>query len=767
MSYIPPHKRHSKNPVIPCPFPDSLATKFMKNTDSKSSSVKVNIAYSRDAISKWFLIGPKGISDEVPPGIKLVPMSSDSSECRYGEKSFVLINTNVEKVEESEEEERSRWMLIAEKVEKDLVFAYEQAKKAMEDHHLSDNAKLRLVARFGKLLFPRLRAGPVTKNSYRTFCTDVPTSFIQSIKSKAIPSHEFCTDSEKEVYVVQISHYTRPYSTIRCKCTVKEDGTLSMYKASLELSHTCLNPLRHLVVDVSCIDQNLDMRLMLARKSNMMTLTEKETSNIQRLLDSATVDSSVKGGLRWPLGKPSSENGYTIFEVCHVKATTYKNRSLRLRVRETKGFSERFGTWEVERGVTLILQDINTKLQEQNIDRGCVLEMLRDALGTIWDFLHCDPSLIVLPLSTGPFAALRLNPPGSFPRLGSEGPAPPWKPPEPATDMSNRDGPPPSLLQTMDIPEYPMHRRLSSSEKGKSVALEHLPAPRKARVKEWKPRGDHTKDSYRRNYDEHTPRHGAGTRNGVEHIRGDSHSFQRPETQRDIRLNGSVEERSSPVKTTLSSHDRTASSRRCDSPPARGAPLLECNTINSFPQEAVETAMEQIRGVMSQYVGCADPTESAARKERLRQAEILGEVEETALQMVRADIARETLSEVEPAPEWEPVNECLLPQGRPPIAARLGPLNVVSRETEELDILEEGGPPDRIPVADRLGPLLNSSDEPTVQKRKPGRPPGRRRVVSSPATNKRSCSRKRKAQTKPPLGRASTSGVGQHSNLLG
>ncbi|KAF3544643.1 hypothetical protein DY000_02002086 [Brassica cretica] len=58
-----------------------------------------------------------------------------------------------------------------------------------------------------------------------------------------------------------------------------------------------------------------------------------------------------------------------------------------------KNLDMRFGAWEDERGVTLILQDINTKLQEKNIERGCVLEFLRDALGTIWDFLHCDASL--------------------------------------------------------------------------------------------------------------------------------------------------------------------------------------------------------------------------------------------------------------------------------------------------------------------------------------------------------------------------------------
>ncbi|KAL0785890.1 hypothetical protein Bca101_002136 [Brassica carinata] len=396
MSYIPPHKRHSKDPVRPSPFPESLVTKLKKNNDFKSSFAKSKvITYSRDSISKWLIVSSNGIEDEVPPSVKLVPVSSDSSECsRYGETSLVLINTSLHKAEESEEEEKSRWMLVAEKVENDILFAYEQAKKGMEDYHLSDNGKLRLVARFGKLIFYRRQAGHVTEYSQENmnmiFSTDVPTYFIQNIKSKAISSHEFCIGVEKEVYVVQISHNTRPYVTIRCKCTVKEDGSLSMYKASVELFAE-MNPLRHLVVDVSCIDKNLDMRLMVAGKRKIMNLTEKETHNIQGLLDSVTVDS--KEGLKWLLGKPSSLNGYKILEVCHVRATTYKNRTLRLRVREADRFNERFRTREVERGVTLILQDINTKLQEQNIERDCVLKKLRDALGTIWDFLHCDASL--------------------------------------------------------------------------------------------------------------------------------------------------------------------------------------------------------------------------------------------------------------------------------------------------------------------------------------------------------------------------------------
>ncbi|XP_020882851.1 uncharacterized protein LOC9315812 isoform X3 [Arabidopsis lyrata subsp. lyrata] len=387
MSYIPPHKRHSKDPAKPSPVPDSLVTKFKKNLDFNSSSDKRNkIIYSGDSISKWFLVGSNGIEDEFPSFVKFVPLSSDSVECRKGEKPSILMNNNVQNVNMNiggSKDERTQWLLVAEKVVEDLVLAYERAKTEMEEHH----HVLRLVARSGKIFFYGSQAGPVAecslKNLNKMFSTDVPVSCLQHIKSKVVPSHGFSIDVEKETYTVKVSHYTRPNATINCKCTRKEDGRLSMYKAEL-------NPVRHMVVDVSCIDKNLDMRLMLAAKRKMTSLTDKEISNIKALLDSATVDPNVKGGLRWPLGKASSEDGYRVFEACHVRATIYKNQTLRLRVRETDRFNERIGTGEIKREVTLILKDLNSKLQEQNTERGDVLEMLRDTLGTIWDFLHCD-----------------------------------------------------------------------------------------------------------------------------------------------------------------------------------------------------------------------------------------------------------------------------------------------------------------------------------------------------------------------------------------
>ncbi|KAF2607728.1 hypothetical protein F2Q68_00044547 [Brassica cretica] len=54
-----------------------------------------------------------------------------------------------------------------------------------------------------------------------------------------------------------------------------------------------------------------------------------------------------------------------------------------------------------------------------------------------------------------------------------------------------------------------------------------------------------------------------------------------------------------------------------------------------IPRKVLEEAREELREVMIQYTSCADPTESAARRERVRRAEEQGEVEETAENMAR------------------------------------------------------------------------------------------------------------------------------------
>ena len=103
---------------------------------------------------------------------------------------------------------------------------------------------------------------------------------------------------------------------------------------------------------------------------------------------------------------------------------------------------------------------------------------------------------------------------------------------------------------------------------------------------------------------------------------------------------------------------------------------------------------------MKQYTSIADPTESAARRERYRQAEEQGEIEETAAQMVRASLNNQ---------------ENLAREG------------------------ETSKSPIRVPALLRLGPSpppaqaeTNMAPQPDTQ-RKPGRPPrAKKRGQSSP-----------------------------------
>lgn len=116
------------------------------------------------------------------------------------------------------------------------------------------------------------------------------------------------------------------------------------------------------------------------------------------------------------------------------------------------------------------------------------------------------------------------------------------------------------------------------------------------------------------------------------------------------------------------SRDYSSSSRNVE-PGSQLIPSLSARTP-PISQEAVNVAMGELREVMVRYVNCTDPTESAARKERYKQAEELGEVEETAIQMVRAsqnDIGEEPLS---------PVANLESSAERIPASLRLGPLAV-------------------------------------------------------------------------------------------
>ncbi|KAF3574866.1 hypothetical protein F2Q69_00061823 [Brassica cretica] len=189
------------------------------------------------------------------------------------------------------------WLWIAEKVENDHMLGFGRAKGTLL-RYASDDVNLRLITRFGKAVFngsahssDSLRDDNVTKRVLgklkRSFRTNVPKSYVENTVYGVVPKMGFSVEETKELYHVKVLDNTRPDITISCKCMAE------------------LNALRHLIIDVSCLDQDLDMRLSVDSKRTLTNLSENEIKNLKELTDSAVIDPNVKGGLKWPLGKSS------------------------------------------------------------------------------------------------------------------------------------------------------------------------------------------------------------------------------------------------------------------------------------------------------------------------------------------------------------------------------------------------------------------------------------------------------------------------------
>ncbi|XP_030965880.1 uncharacterized protein LOC115986748 [Quercus lobata] len=403
MAYIPPHKRQSYQACSsdrhnrPSPIPQSLVPQFRRNLSSRlppkpfsQRSGKIIYNYAKQAISTWFPVGLDH-NYQFPSSVHVDPVPLQFFERTTGTNPLVLFkNNNNHPVEQV----RSPWVYIAENVVSDLLSSFENVKNEKLD--LKD-VKPKLVARFGKILFHKspsiseetMRVGLATETTLsqlrRSFYTNIPNSYMANIKGEVTQKIRVDFEEEKDLYHVKLSDATLPDSTISCKCSViKEDKRLQLYKIEL-------HQVRHMVIDISCLDKNLDLRLMLSTKRILTALTDDEMQSIISLINSAVLDPDVKGGLRWPLGRTSSGGRYCVVGVWHTIAKDYKSSSLRLKVRQADRYDFRTSTGEATREINLKLKNIVSLLQEQEVEVSLVSEMLKDHLRLIWDhFLCCE-----------------------------------------------------------------------------------------------------------------------------------------------------------------------------------------------------------------------------------------------------------------------------------------------------------------------------------------------------------------------------------------
>lgn len=400
MAYIPPHKRHLKDIRASSPLrPELLSPLFEKNLKFRSSSSTTNsnahrsgkIVYANTAISRWFSVGLDD-PNQLPASVHLQPVSLESVERKVGENSLTLINSDLEESAggNSERFSKNPWDYIAENVMKDLLSSFEFVRSEMESQTLEE-VRPTLVARLGKVVFrgsssvnqesvgKDLVDEDALRRMKRSFKTNLPKSYMESILQEGVPKIGVEFEDEKDIYHVKLSDRTRPDSTLSCKCALKEDGKLQLYKVEL-------NQVRHMVMDISCLEKNLDLRLMLCTK-RIITPTDDDMKSIRDLIDFAVLDSGVKGGLRWPFGKATSGEKFSVVGAWHIVAKSYKNASLRLKVRDADRFDYRASIGEESGEIVIKLKRVVSELKEQQSDVNLITEMLKDNLKVVWNNL--------------------------------------------------------------------------------------------------------------------------------------------------------------------------------------------------------------------------------------------------------------------------------------------------------------------------------------------------------------------------------------------
>lgn len=115
----------------------------------------------------------------------------------------------------------------------------------------------------------------------------------------------------------------RPGVTLLCVCSILDVNEQSLNpgerlhplettnpaKCILVLKRVRLRVVRHMVGDVACVGKSRDIRLIFNTQENITSLSEEELGDLKSSFSKASVNSTAKGGLQWPLGSKHSTSG--------------------------------------------------------------------------------------------------------------------------------------------------------------------------------------------------------------------------------------------------------------------------------------------------------------------------------------------------------------------------------------------------------------------------------------------------------------------------
>ncbi|RZC68729.1 hypothetical protein C5167_031917 [Papaver somniferum] len=306
--YVPPHKRHLKDGAKALEGSSlnfhSLARKFQQKLNlsgsfssesypsekatrkDKDASFGGRYAYAKNCLSRLCIVDSTEKEDHQYSGsITLEHISLESILYKkHGRTPYILISshkkTGTNELNKNSSVVENPLISVAEQILPNLL-AFQN--KSVEGNSKEfEEGKICFVARFGKVLFhgiPSLTVDTLLHKSryeaslsriFRSFNTNVPRSFTESVLNVVVPGIGVDFDEEKEYYYVRIE----------------------------------TNNVRHVIVDAACVEGDLDFRLMLFTRK--IVTKDEAKHDLEKLMKSAVVDRNEKGGLRFPLGNESS-----------------------------------------------------------------------------------------------------------------------------------------------------------------------------------------------------------------------------------------------------------------------------------------------------------------------------------------------------------------------------------------------------------------------------------------------------------------------------
>ncbi|KAL4192652.1 hypothetical protein AMTRI_Chr06g195280 [Amborella trichopoda] len=420
--YIPPHKRNIKDTENSTSSPSSLipqleetlnlGTWYAGSSGHSSGNLKRDMPkkYSKDSISRSWHVGMShGMQSSESPLVSLKQYPCGFVEQTTGKMPLAI----VAKEESGHNTTLEPWLHVAEKIQPDLISAFQTVKSQMA-FAMSEELKLLLTVRFGKILFyggtsswnnsinldmirKSLEGEGESNKVHKTFYGNVPEEYVKAIECQAIPKLGLLCGTIKEKYYLKIYDKMQGHANLTCKCTKRLSGSVLELQKNVDLQLILAFKKISTELTVSFTEQTQSGEVFHGAWTSLIYICtnvwfqEEEIFGIYELVNSAVIDPNVKGKLRWPLKKEGTGDRFSIRGVWHTESKYFQGQTMKLKLRHVYRNYDKHSTGQVSWEVNLEMQEITRLLMDQMLDGNKVaVEKLQEALKFIWEeFLSC------------------------------------------------------------------------------------------------------------------------------------------------------------------------------------------------------------------------------------------------------------------------------------------------------------------------------------------------------------------------------------------